>query len=210
MLDLLPPCSAANLDFDFNFPKGASVGCCWLWALLVEESPCWKLSNSSFLFGLLLPAFSGMTRLLPSTPKAPRYTIHCTCWLCLYMKKLSSTCREGISCVPFPPTCYFAFRGSNLRGKIKKKKRQHHFPLCSIFSEGSFKSHSCCQLSRVLRAPGAEVSPAIFSQGLVWGRSECAVGFSSWLCEANPLCPSAVSSQWFSISSLRRAEKCSN
>lgn len=123
MLDLLPPCSAANLDFDFNFPKGASVGCCWLWVLLVEESPCWKLSNSSFLFGLLLPAFSGMTRLLPSTPKAPRYTIHCTCWLCLYMKKLSSTCREGISCVPFPPTCYFAFRGSNLRGKIKKKKK---------------------------------------------------------------------------------------
>lgn len=39
--------------------------------LLDEETSCWKLSDSSFLFGLLLPAFSRMARLLLVLPKLP-------------------------------------------------------------------------------------------------------------------------------------------
>lgn len=145
---------------------------------LTVSAPSWRnsmleshVSYSSFLFGLLIPALSRMAPLLPSTPKAPRYTIHCACWLCLYMKKLSSACREGIRCEPFCLTCYFAIRGSNLRGKIKKKKNQQ--PTTSLsaacFPKAPLSLAPAPSWVRFYepQVPGAEVSPTIFSQGMV-------------------------------------------
>lgn len=97
-----------------------------------------------------------------------------------------------------------------MRGKIKKKGTTTS--LSAAFSKGSFKLIPAPSWVRFYESqvPWAEVSSTIFSQGLVWDRSGCAVGFSSWLCEANPLCPCAVSRQWFFISSFRRAEKSRN